>query len=190
MNAGRTPSRGSASSRPRPEAEAAGSRSDIARTQALILMADAVPFDGCTIILKVEETASFKIRMSRCRHRFAAKSLSSEAPRRPGVYQLVRIGQDTTPEVLYVGAALKSGSRTIYHALASHMMGNIRPTAEDLARIAKDIYFEYVEEPSSPSEEDLKDIAGALVSLHKPKLNPSKIPSSGRYAAVSVEVAD
>lgn len=132
----------------------------------------------------------FRIRMSERCFRFKPDALGSHAPKAPGVYEFVTFDEAMKPEVLYVGTALPGEGGTIYEALAAHMMGNVRPSAEDLFKAAPDIYFDYVAESDASSAEDYRDIAGALVARHKPRLNPSQPPSSGRYASVTVEETD
>lgn len=132
----------------------------------------------------------FRVRMSERCYRFKPDALGAHAPKAPGVYEFVTFDRDMKPEVLYVGAALPGEGGTIYEALAAHMMGNVRPSAEDLFQAAADVYFDYVAESDASSPEDLRDIAGALVARHKPRLNPSQAPSSGRYASVTVEETD
>ena len=126
----------------------------------------------------------------RC-YRFKPDALPSHAPRLPGVYEFVTFDAAAKPEVLYVGLALPGGAGTVYDALAAHMMGNARPTTEDLFKTAKDVYFDYVREADIESEEELKDIAGALILKHKPRLNGAGAPpSSGRHAAVELVELD
>lgn len=130
---------------------------------------------------------SFKLRMSERCFRFKPDALPGHAPRKPGVYEFVTFDAKMQPEVLYVGLALPGAGETVFDALAQHMMGNRRPTSEDLFKAAKDVYFDYVAEWDG-DDEDLKDIAGALSFKHKPRLNPTTPPpSSGRYASVTLE---
>ncbi|MBI3548012.1 MAG: hypothetical protein HY078_03060 [Elusimicrobia bacterium] len=131
------------------------------------------------------EQRTFKIVMSERCFRFKPDALPSHAPRQPGVYEFVMFDANVQPIVLFVGLALPG---TVYDALAAHMMGNIRPSADDLFRISKDIYFDYVASADVSSPEDLKDIAGALVAKHKPRLNPAEPKfSSGQYAGVQLQ---
>lgn len=130
---------------------------------------------------------TFKIVMSERCYRFKPDALPSHAPRAPGVYEFVMFDPQLRPIVLYVGLALPG---TVYDALARHMMGGLRPTAEELFRIAKDVYFDFVASSDAASPEELKDVAGALIAKHRPRLNPpGAAPSSGRYSEVAVEEA-
>ena len=132
----------------------------------------------------------FHVRMSERCFRFKPDALPSHAPRRPGVYEFVTF-LDGKPEVLYVGAALTGGLGTIYDALAAHMTGKAAPTPSDLFGAAKDVYFDYVAESDAASEDELKDIAGALLARHRPRLNaPGQSFSSGKHPAVSVQEID
>ncbi len=133
-------------------------------------------------------TRTFKIRMSERCFRFKPDALGSHAPRKPGVYEFITFDKEMKPEILYVGLALPGKGETIYDAIAAHMMGNIRPTTEDLFNASKDIYFDFVDEVDVESSEEHKDIAGALIRRHKPRLNPQvPPPSSGKYDSVAIE---
>lgn len=130
----------------------------------------------------------FKLRMSERCFRFKPDALPSHAPRSAGVYEFVTFNAKMEPRVLYVGLALPGDGETIYDALAAHMVGSRRPASEDLFKASKDIYFDYVAGWDGDSPEDLKDIAGALMAKHGPKLNPTTPPpTSGRYASVALE---
>lgn len=134
---------------------------------------------------------SFKVRMSERCFRFKPDALGPHAPRVPGVYEFVTFNKAMEPEVLYVGLALPGSGKTIFDALAAHLMGNIRPSSEDLFKAAPDVYFDYVAEADTESLDELKDIAGALIARHKPRLQPSTpAPSSGKYSQVSVSEVD
>ena len=126
----------------------------------------------------------FKISMSERCYRFKPDALVSHAPPRPGVYEFVTFDAAKNPVVLYVGLALDRG---VSAALGEHFSGKAKPAAEELFAVSKDIYFDYVAWADVGSIEDLKDIAGALIAKHRPKLNPPEVPSSGRYAEVAVE---
>lgn len=128
----------------------------------------------------------FKLRMSERCFRFKPDALPGHAPRRPGVYEFVTFDAKMNPEVLFVGVAAPGAGETVYDALAQHMMGNRRPTTEDLFKAAKDVYFDFVAEWDGDAE-DLKDIAAALVLKHKPRLNTAAMPATGRYASVELE---
>lgn len=131
---------------------------------------------------------TFKVTMSERCFRFKPDALPSHAPRKPGVYEFVTFDEKMQPKVLFVGLALPGAGDTVYAALAQHMMGNLRPASEDLFKAAKDVYFDYVSGWDGDSLEDLKDIAGALVSKHRPPLNPTTPPpSSGRFSEVALE---
>ncbi|MDE2292537.1 MAG: GIY-YIG nuclease family protein [Elusimicrobia bacterium] len=128
---------------------------------------------------------TFRLRMSERCFRFKPDALPSHAPRKTGVYEFVTFDAKMNPQVLYVGLA--GAGQTVFDALAQHMMGNRRPASEDLFKAAKDVYFDYVAEWDG-DDEDLKDIAAALIAKHKPRLNPSSPPPvSGRYEAVTLE---
>ena len=140
---------------------------------------------------QVVSARTFRLTMSERCYRFKPDALGSHAPRKPGVYEFVAFNERMEPEVLYVGLALPGGLKTIFDALAAHMMGNVRPTAEDLFKAAKDVYFDYVLVADVDSPEDFKDIAGALMAKHKPRLNPpgAPLPSSGKYPKVELQEA-
>lgn len=132
---------------------------------------------------------TFRISMSERRHRFSPDALM-HAPRRPGVYQFLTPDRRAGIEVLYVGLAIAGDRGTVYGALAAHLMGHLRPTQEDMRKVAKEIYFEYLAEADVSSAEDYKDIAGALIREHTPRLNPSAPPpSSGKYESVALKRA-
>ena len=87
--------------------------------------------------------------------------------------------------MLFVGLA---STGTVYDAMGAHMMGNLRPTLEDLQAGNKDVYFDFVEWSDGDSPDDLKDIAGALMIRNNPRLNLNDNPSaSGRYAKVELK---
>lgn len=135
---------------------------------------------------RVERT--FRIRMSERCYRFKPEALPNHAPRRPGVYEFVAFNAKMEPQVLYVGLASPG---TIYDALGAHMMGNLRPTLEDLQAGGKEVHFDFVEWSQGDSPEDLRDIAGALMIRHNPRLNHNdNPPSSGRYSKVILQEED
>jgi len=139
----------------------------------------------------MSEPKTFKVQMSERCFRFKPDALGSHAPRKSGVYEFVTFNAEMKPEVLFVGLAIPEEGGTIHDAIAAHMMGNARPTTEDLFKAAKDVYFDYVDQASIDDEQDFKDIAGALIEKHKPRLNPSTPPpSSGKYGAITIEEVD
>lgn len=132
---------------------------------------------------------TFRIKVSECCYRFQAANLIPHAPRKPGVYKLLTVDERLGSETLFVGWAVPGHGESVYAALAGHMMGRLRPTPQDLGKAAKDVYFEYIVDADVSSPDDFKDIAGALISLLKPRLNPAApAPSTGRYS--SVELVD
>ncbi len=135
----------------------------------------------------MSERKTFKIRMSERCFRFKPDALDSHAPPMPGVYEFVVFDAQLKPEVIYVGLSSPQGLR---EALAAHLMGNKRPTGEELFRISKDVYFDYVMPDCELGPEDLRDIAAALVLKNKPRLGDSKATASGRYSAVELVEID
>ncbi len=131
---------------------------------------------------------TFKVKMSERCFRFKPDALPSHAPPKPGVYEFVTFDAAGNANVLYVGLALPPSS--VFDSLSKHLMGQLEPTAAQLFGAAKDVYFDYVADADIESVDDLKDIAGALAGKHKPRFNSAQIPSSGKYAAVSVEEVD
>lgn len=127
---------------------------------------------------------TFKIVMSERCFRFKPDALGSHAPHSAGVYEFVTFDAKVQPIVLYVGLALPG---TIYDALAGHMMGNIRPSSDELFKAAKDIYFDYVATADIASPDEFKDIAAALIAKHRPRFNTGAAPSSGKFSAVRLE---
>lgn len=133
----------------------------------------------------------FKVRMSERCYRFKPDALMPHAPRKSGVYEFVTFDAQMKPEVLFIGLAIPGDGGSIYEAVAAHMMGNLRPTTEDLFKAAKDVYFDYVDGADVDDDEDFKDIAGALIRKHGPRLNPSTPPpASGKYGSVAIEEMD
>jgi len=117
--------------------------------------------------------------------RFKPDVLPVHAPRRAGVYEFVMFDSRLQPIVLFIGLAYPG---TVYEALTRHLMGRARPTAGEMCKLSKDIYFDYVVSADVQSDEDYKDVAGALIVKHKPRLNPpGAAPRSGKYASVHVE---
>ncbi len=128
---------------------------------------------------------TFRIRMSERCYRFKPDALPNHAPRKPGVYEFVAFNAKMEPQILFVGLA---STGTVYDALGAHMMGNLRPTLEDLQGANKDVYFDFVEWSDGDSPDDLKDIAGALMIRNNPRLNLNdNPPASGRYARVELK---
>ena len=127
---------------------------------------------------------TFKLVMSERCFRFKPDALPSHAPSKPGVYEFVTFDASGKATVLYVGLALTGG---IYEALNNHLMGTASPTAAELFKVSKDIYFDYVAHADIESLDDLKDIAGALIKKHKPQFNPAEIPNSGKYDCVELQ---
>src|SRR6185369_9940392 len=70
---------------------------------------------------------SFKITMSERCFRFKPDALDSHAPRGPGVFEFVIFDPQVQPIVLFVAA-----TDSIYSSLANHLMGNAKPTADEL----------------------------------------------------------
>ena len=125
----------------------------------------------------------FRVVMSERCFRFKPDALPSHAPQKPGVYEFVTFDEQKNPIVLYVGLAL---DKTVYDCLSGHMTGSQKPTSAELFGAAKDVYFDYVADADIDELDDLKDIAGAFVSQHKPRFNQGPAPSSGKYTAVKV----
>lgn len=133
-------------------------------------------------------TGRFRLRRPERRYRFEPDALTEHAPRKPGIYQLLSCGADAQAKVLYIGAADGRRFKTVYAALAAHLMGNARPNSQDLARVSAEVYFDFIEtEPGSA--EDILDAAGTLIARHRPRLNGGTPPSSGRYGAIVLEEA-
>jgi len=130
---------------------------------------------------------TFRVVMSERCFRFKPDSLMPHAPRQAGVYEFVTFDANLKPEVLYVGC---SAPGTLYDALAAHLMGERRPSADDLFKAAKDIYFDYVARAEGADETDLLDIAGTLQRRHRPRFNRNDPPASGRYSEVEVVEAE
>lgn len=124
----------------------------------------------------------FKIDMSERCFRFKPDALDNHAPRGPGVYEFVIFDPQLQPIVLFVAA-----TESIYSSLAKHLMGNIKPSSDELFKISRDVYFDYVASSDAKSVDDFKDIAGALIRRHNPRLNAGAVPSSGRYEAVELD---
>ncbi|MBI4386447.1 MAG: hypothetical protein HY551_03620 [Elusimicrobia bacterium] len=130
---------------------------------------------------------TFRIAMSERCYRFKPDALVPHAPQKPGVYEFVMFDAQLQPIVLFVGLAYP---KTLFEALSDHLMGRLRPSAEELFKISKDIYFDYVASADVSSDEEYKDIAGALIAKHQPRLNPAgQAISSGRYGTVALEEA-
>lgn len=133
------------------------------------------------------EKRTFRIAMSERCYRFKPDALSSHAPNGPGVYEFVMFDTQLRPIVLYIGVALQSGVR---NALAAHLMGNARPTADELSKLSKDVYFDFVASADVSSPDDYRDVAGALIARHRPRLNGAcQPPFPGRYREVVLEEA-
>ncbi len=127
---------------------------------------------------------TFTITMSERCFRFKPDALGPHAPRTPGVYEFVTFDAQMKPEVLYVGIAHPD---TLYDALAAHMMGNRRPSKDELFAAAKDVYFDYVAQSDAATPEDLQDIAASFAAKHKPRLNPASNPAfTGRFTDVEL----
>lgn len=127
---------------------------------------------------------TFRVVMSERCFRFKPDALPSHAPHKPGIYEFVTFDAMKNPQVLYVGAAL---GRSVYECLDDHLNGRLTPTAKDLFGVSPDIYFDYVASADISDVEDLKDIAGVLITKAKPRFNTGPAPSSGRYAKVEVK---
>ena len=126
---------------------------------------------------------TYKVVMSERCYRFKPDAIPGHAPRAPGVYEFVTFDAQRRPVVLFVGLAGSS----IVESLEDHWLGKGKPTREELFAAAPDVYFDFVASSDAAGPDDLKDIAGALQSRHKPKLNTAPAPGSGRYSAVKVE---
>ncbi|MFA6093781.1 MAG: hypothetical protein WCU88_09485 [Elusimicrobiota bacterium] len=128
---------------------------------------------------------TFRIRMSERCFPLEPGFLPENAPRRPGVYEFLAYDARNNPEVLYIGLA---EPRTLYDRLADHIMGNIRPTADELRKGRGRVYFDFVAPEGACSSQDLHDIAGALMIRHNPRYNlRDNPPGSGRYGRVLLQ---
>jgi len=138
--------------------------------------------------IEIKMPKTFKIRRSERCFRFKPDALMPHAPQKPGVYEFVIFDENVKPQVLYIGLALPGAGETIYKALGDHLMGNIRPSSEDLFKHAEKVYFDTIEGLDLNSLDDYKDIAAALIRDIKPKLNPStESKSSGTYGDVTLQ---
>jgi hypothetical protein len=125
----------------------------------------------------------FRIRMCERRYRLAAENVSAHAPRAPGVYRVLCCDERISCETLYVGVGLP----TLRRALADQVMGNVRPSAAELAKGGRELYFEFSVEADVESPEEYKDIAAALRRRDRPRMNSSAPPpTSGRHGKVEV----
>ena len=126
----------------------------------------------------------FRVKRSERCYRLRPETLRAHAPKRPGVYELIAYDGKGAGEVLYVGAAVP---QTVYERLASHLMGNIRPTADELRKAYPELYFDFIADADVDSPEEFRDIAGALMIRHNPRYNLlQNPPSSGKYRNVTV----
>jgi len=126
----------------------------------------------------------FRIKRSERCYRLRPETLRAHAPKRPGVYELIAYDGGGRSEVLYVGLALP---QTVYDRLVFHLMGNIRPTADELRKAHPELYFDFIADADVESPEEFRDIAGALMIRHNPRYNLlQNPPSSGRYRKVTV----
>ena len=129
----------------------------------------------------------FRIKKSERCYRLRPDALRAHAPRRPGVYELIAYDSKGQPEVLYVGLALP---QTLYDRLVCHLMGNIRPTADELRNPCPEVYFDFIADADIDCPEELKDIAGALIIRHNPRYNLlQNPPSSGKFRNVTLTEA-
>ena len=126
----------------------------------------------------------FRIKRSERCYRLRPETLRAHAPRRPGVYELIAYDSKGEPAVLYVGLALP---QTLYDRLVCHLMGNIRPTADELRKPYPEVYFDFIADADIACPEELKDIAGALIIRHNPRYNLlQNPPSSGKHRDVTL----
>jgi hypothetical protein len=126
---------------------------------------------------------SFRIKRSERCFRLLPEELD-KAPRTPGVYEFLAYDPKGKAEVLFVGLALPG---SVHGRLLDHLMGNIRPTVDELRRAHADVYFDFIADADAGSPDDLKDIAGELMIQHNPRHNLlQNPPSSGRYRKITL----
>ncbi|MBI4678586.1 MAG: hypothetical protein HY748_13495 [Elusimicrobia bacterium] len=127
----------------------------------------------------------FKVVMSGRLHRFDAKAVADEAVEYPGCYEFVVLDRERKPLVAFVGAAAES----IRTSLEAHLSGAARPNKEDLAALSLggEVFYEFVSSSDIDCKEEHLDIAGALISRHRPPFNAGPLPSTGKFSEVDLE---
>lgn len=132
-----------------------------------------------------ESCRTYRIAMSERCFRFKPEALGNHAPPRPGVYEFVVFDDKGEGKIVFVGLAEAS----IQQALNQHLAGTRAPAAEVLfKKYPNAVYFDYIANSDGKALEDLKDIAGALISKNKPELNDmDKVPGSGRFTHVDLQ---
>jgi hypothetical protein len=130
----------------------------------------------------------FQIRWTDRIYRLHLTGIGNHAPKGPGVFEIVLFPPGAEDgEVLYVGFEPGGGSVSQTLAAAFENRGGLPP--EKLRILHENIanaYFDAVSVADAESDQDLMDLAWAVVARKKPRLNEaSSQPHSGRFSAIT-----
>lgn len=130
----------------------------------------------------------FQIKWTDRIYRLHLTGIGNHAPRGGGVFEIVLFPPGAEDgEVIYVGHEGQGGSvaatlSSIFENRGGLPQDKLRVVQENLANA----YFDAVSFSDAASDEDLMDLAWAVVQVKKPRLNePVQQANSGRFSAIA-----
>jgi hypothetical protein len=134
----------------------------------------------------------FTVKWTERIYRLHLTGIGNHAPRGAGVFEIVLFPPGAEDgEVLYVGYEPQGGSVAETLKAMAEGRGGLPPEKlEILRQNMANAYFDAVSVADVESDEDLKDLAYAVVQAKKPRLNElAAQPNSGRYTSLSYREA-
>jgi hypothetical protein len=129
----------------------------------------------------------FQIRWTERIYRLHQTGIGNHAPRGAGVFEIVLFPPGAEDgEVLYVGWEKQGGNVAARLAAIFENRGGLEPAQlKVLQENLGDAYFDAVSVGDMENDDDLLDLAWAVVQKKKPRLNQAeKEPHSGRYSDI------
>jgi len=133
---------------------------------------------------------TYRIRWSEKIYRFHENGISNHGPRAGAVFEIVLYPPGAEDgEVVYVGRVPQGGDCSMVLNAIRTGSGGASPAAlKGIAENLANAYFDYVASGDLSSDQDLADLAQALVAQKKPRFNqPEDHPASGRWSEVKIE---
>jgi hypothetical protein len=132
----------------------------------------------------------YRIRFSEKIYRLHEGGIMNHAPEGRGLFEIVFFPPGAADgEVVYVGRA-EGPNGDCATLLAGIQSGRHGASPEALVGILRGLehaYFDYLEDVGDYSDEDLADVAWALVQQKKPRFNaPDEHPHSGRWSEITL----
>lgn len=142
--------------------------------------------------LEGKPSREFNIKWTDRIYRLHATGVGNHSPRGTGVFELVLFPPGAEDgEILYVG--VETGDGSVQETLLAALEGSGGLPPEKLKVLQENLanaYFDAVAWGDLQGDEDLIDLAWAVVQVKKPRLNdPATQPHSGRYSEISYKEA-